>query len=128
METPLRKQQEITNQIVEQAKAERKADEAYRQRIYEILENITTRIDQLETRFGDMLDGAKEKEEEFKRGDKVMVRFDGTGAWHKRYFAYKEEGYFFTFASGATEWSSCLSRIAWNQCRRPTQEELEDAQ
>lgn len=64
--------------------------------------------------------------DDFKVDDPVMVRDDGDTAWRCRYFA-GVDGYGkpMTWVHGSTSWSVMgQGTTDWDQCRRPTSEEL----
>ena len=62
----------------------------------------------------------------FEIDEPVMVRISDTEYWVRRYFAgVNEQGKPTTYSNGQTKWTSEVSLSVWNQCRRPTQEELE---
>ena len=67
--------------------------------------------------------------DDFKIDDPVMVRESVHHPWERRYFAGTDEhGRPTTWELGRTKWSS-LKRgnpFTWNECRKPTKEELED--
>ena len=61
---------------------------------------------------------------DFKIDDKVMVSHFGA-AWYKRHFAgVNREGKPTAFSDGNSSWSSTDKPTIWNDCRRPTKEEL----
>lgn len=68
--------------------------------------------------------------DDFKIDDPVMVRDTDRGKWIQRYFAgVTEDGFARVFVNGRTSWSArgAEGRTAtWNECRRPTKEELSD--
>ena len=62
---------------------------------------------------------------DFKIDNKVMVRNNSDTYWHKRYFAgVNEEGKPTAFIKGANLWTSAGNHAIWDDCRRPTEEEL----
>ena len=56
----------------------------------------------------------------------VMVRDGDEEMWFRRYFAGVKDDKPCTWCIGTTSWSvgSSENMLAWNQCRRPTKEEL----
>lgn len=62
--------------------------------------------------------------EDFKKGDKVMVRDYEDFTWNKRYFAYEKAGKVYCFENGRDSWASDNQVTPWKYCRKPTQEEL----
>ena len=55
-----------------------------------------------------------------------MVKDKGESEWHRKYFSHECNGKFYVFAGGATEWSNVgMDPLEWDECRRPTPEELE---
>jgi len=64
--------------------------------------------------------------EDFEINDIVMVRDRDTDMWKRRHFAgVDEDGRALCFPNGASSWTSdSISTNAWNQCRRPTLEEI----
>lgn len=65
----------------------------------------------------------------YKIDEPVMVRDHGEGDWLPRYFAGMRGGKPYTWNLGATSWSNAKrSPVLWNQCRRPTAEELGEKQ
>lgn len=66
--------------------------------------------------------------EDFERDDPVMVRDGNDRTWKKRHFAYEENGVAYCYSDGATSWSDgSMTRVWWKQCRKPTEEELNNA-
>lgn len=65
---------------------------------------------------------------DFKKDDPVMVRdFDGE-EWQKKHFAYEKDGRAYCHQDGCTSWSdSAMTQVWWEQCRKPTKEELNNA-
>ena len=67
--------------------------------------------------------------DDFEIDEPVMVR-DRHTKWRRRYFAgVSSDNKPMAWASGATSWSAapttCVSNaLVWNECRRPTEEEL----
>ena len=61
---------------------------------------------------------------EFSKGDKVMVRNCGDSKWYPRYFSHQDRDFYCCFADGSTEWSNSGEMVQWEQCRKPTEEEL----
>ena len=66
----------------------------------------------------------------YKVDEPVMVRDHDEGEWKRRYFAGVRGGKPCVFCGGATSWSvgSPDHMLVWNQCRRPTKEELGENQ
>lgn len=63
---------------------------------------------------------------DFKIDDKVMVRKNGSATWYKRYFSGDNgEGKPTAFHNGGSLWSNINYPAVWDECRRPTEEELE---
>jgi hypothetical protein len=64
---------------------------------------------------------------EFKDGDPVMVRDNDMQVWRKRYFARvsPQSSSIQAYTDGTTKWSNDGRFSDWNQCRKPTQAELE---
>lgn len=64
--------------------------------------------------------------EDFEINDIVMVRNEDIYMWKRRHFAgVDEDGRALCFHNGASSWTSdSISTNAWNQCRRPTLEEI----
>ena len=62
--------------------------------------------------------------DDFVIDEKVMVRDSNLAGWERAYFAGSGDGTALTWSYGATKWSSDDDRSCWNQCRRPTAEEL----
>lgn len=63
--------------------------------------------------------------EDFKIDDPVMVKLHHQFAWGKRYFAgVNKDGQPLAFQNGRTSWSSGEQRDVWDECRKPTAEEL----
>ena len=59
-------------------------------------------------------------------GEPVMVRINDESTWFRAYFAGVQDGKPTAWANGVTSWTRLNEpAIAWNQCRRPTKEELE---
>ena len=62
----------------------------------------------------------------YKVDEPIMVRDTDEGVWLRRYFAGVKADNPCAWDHGATSWSvsspDCM--LAWNQCRRPTKEEL----
>lgn len=54
----------------------------------------------------------------------VMVRDGDDEDWQRGHFAGMRDGSPCAFGYGATAWSNDSCLVAWNQCRRPTKEEL----
>lgn len=66
--------------------------------------------------------------DDFKIDDPVMVRDSILHSWRRRYFAgTAEDGTALTWEGGQTKWSSSNRNnlIPWEECRKPTKEELE---
>jgi hypothetical protein len=63
---------------------------------------------------------------DFEVDDPVMVKDKHDKTWCRRHFAgVGEEGKATTFRSGNTSWTAGLANtMPWDQCRRPTEEEL----
>lgn len=62
---------------------------------------------------------------DFKIDEPVMVRDDNDQEWHRRHFAgVSIDGRASAWNNGATRWSTGHRPTVWNQCRRPTAEEL----
>ena len=62
-------------------------------------------------------------DDDFKVDDPVMVRAVG-GNWYKRHFAgTSPTGKLMCFNNGGTSWTTSV-KVFWNECRRPTEEEL----
>jgi hypothetical protein len=63
--------------------------------------------------------------DDFKIDEPVMVRDDLFGKWKPRHFARVINGKPATWLSGCTSWSiGDGDTTRWNECRRPTPEEL----
>lgn len=65
--------------------------------------------------------------DDFKIDEPVMVRDNGNlpNLWFKRFFAGEISGRTYTWDFGATSWSSDNGhKSCWDECRRPTPEEL----
>lgn len=62
--------------------------------------------------------------EDFEDNDPVMVRDNDVADWLPSYFSHEEDGKAHTYAYGATKWTGSNKTVGWNQCRRPTEEEL----
>ncbi len=62
--------------------------------------------------------------DDFKIDDPVMVRDCDYKQWSKRCFAGVYNGYPQAFCDGKTSWTSNGSKTSWEQCRKPTPEEL----
>lgn len=62
--------------------------------------------------------------DDFKIDEPVMVRDDERHTWKPAYFAGARDDEAQAFSEGATKWSSNTRSVGWNQCRRPTAEEL----
>lgn len=63
----------------------------------------------------------------FKVNDPVMIRDFTDQCWDRRYFAgVDKEGKATSFINGLTSWTTS-QRASWNQCRRPTPNEMLDA-
>lgn len=62
--------------------------------------------------------------DDFKIDDPVMVRNYEGQVWVRGYFAGVRDDRASTFADGCTKWSGDGDSTEWNQCRRPTTEEL----
>lgn len=67
---------------------------------------------------------------DFKIDEPVMVRDRDSELWKERHFAGVVDGQPSTFPAGTTSWTVHTqydnpSPITWEQCRRPTKEELE---
>ena len=62
----------------------------------------------------------------FEVDEPVMVRDTDEEMWLRRYFAGVKDDKPCTWCSGTTSWSVVSSEhvLAWEQCRRPTTEEL----
>ena len=62
----------------------------------------------------------------YKIDEPVMVRDSDEEGWLRRYFAGVKDDTPCAWTDGATSWSVGFSDdlLAWNQCRRPTPEEL----
>ncbi len=70
--------------------------------------------------------------EDFKIDDPVMVRRSTSKEWFRRYFAgVSPEGNPMTWVDGRTSWSVVGTigglKFIWDECRRPTPEELRGA-
>lgn len=68
--------------------------------------------------------------EDFKIDDPVMVKNKGERDWSARYFAgVATEGYAKAWVDGRTSWTAnhSLASLCWDECRRPTEEELKGA-
>lgn len=63
--------------------------------------------------------------EDFKIDEPVMVRNTIGKNWIRRYFAGVKHGTPTTFEGGKTSWPSAGLTSHWDECRRPTEEELE---
>ena len=64
--------------------------------------------------------------EDFKIDEPVMVRDEDSEIWNRRYFAGVSDcGKPMTYPHGITWWTSnfCVTNV-WNQCMKPTKEEL----
>lgn len=61
---------------------------------------------------------------DFKIDEPVMVRDYGNKDWHRRYFSGVVEGKASAWSCGSTRWSSGGDKVRWDECRRPTPEEL----
>lgn len=61
---------------------------------------------------------------DFKIDEPVMVRDSGNQSWGRGFFGGVSNEKPFVWSFGATKWSSGNDRTYWNQCRRPTAEEL----
>ena len=62
--------------------------------------------------------------DDFTIDEPVMVRNDRTERWVKRHFAGVKEGQPMAFKNGRTSFTAEDTPAWWNQCRRPTEEEL----
>jgi hypothetical protein len=63
--------------------------------------------------------------DDFEIDEPVMVMDRVTGDWIRRYFAEVDElGRPCTWVNGCTKWTSEGDKTHWEQCRRPTAEEL----
>ena len=62
---------------------------------------------------------------DFKVDEPVMVREHDGGTWQPRHFAViGENGKPRCWSDGKTSWSGAPTSFGWDQCRRPTPEEL----
>lgn len=65
----------------------------------------------------------------YKIDEPVMVRINDESTWFRAYFAGVQDGKPTAWANGVTSWTRLNKpAIAWNQCRRPTPEELGEKQ
>ncbi len=62
---------------------------------------------------------------DFKIDEPVMVRVKGDTVWLRRYFSSVDNGRATAWNGGGTKWSSNANAVSWDECRRPTPEELE---
>ena len=64
--------------------------------------------------------------DDFVIDEPVMVRMFGMVTWNRRYFAGVLSSERLTcFVDGNTEWTADKAVHIWDECRRPTEEELE---
>lgn len=62
---------------------------------------------------------------DFKIDEPVRVRMKGDATWTRRHFAgWNSKGEPLTFYGGSTSWSAEGNTSRWDECRRPTEEEL----
>lgn len=62
--------------------------------------------------------------EDFKIDEPVMVRDCAKDEWLKRHFAGIKDGMPSAWSDGVTKWTNIGRQITWQECRRPTPEEL----
>lgn len=64
--------------------------------------------------------------DDFKIDEPVMVRDRDSDPWSRGYFAgvYSSTGNPMTWRHATASWTACGKTQCWNQCRRPTPEEL----
>ena len=57
----------------------------------------------------------------------VMVRDRADAPWEKRHFAFVRNGVPYAWPNDSSSWTKLAHHtgVSWNQCRRPTKEELE---
>lgn len=66
--------------------------------------------------------------QDFKIDEPVMVRNTDRFPWHRGLFAgIDKDGRPMAWINGKSQWTSGNDRHAWEQCRRPTAEELKNA-
>lgn len=96
-----------------------------------VAETVEGRIVQYDTR-GNAAGGAYSLDlievspyEDFKIDDPVMVKVNSCAGWYRRYFAgIAPDGKPMAFVSGCDSWTSHKVVERWDECRKPTAEEL----